>query len=367
MLSFLRKIFPFNRKKSSPSVSPRKSFQEHEFEDEPDGRRWKSEDRQSLIRPSFDDFSSQGDDTISNRTDEEESFSGSFNSPKEINAFPVQELRSDDQVRRREIIQTLIEFGVISGDDGVDMLESPTRGISKDSHAKAFSRGFITVNNYFWFPAHLNLSQCFLDYLNFRCQGGEILLNLLTRKVSIEDEEPYDDNKESEEKSLVVFDLLKSGDAEDTEGFFYSFCSGQVVSSEDVDHCINCHVCFEHSFWNCARCGSSVARLCRLCNSPIEIQCDVCGLQETIEESFSSCTSAAESLQDISQLLCEEGTSSRDSLDSSGLSEDHRDGNENGQAFFENNDSGSDCSLCQHQDDREEDEQAQANGPGLYY
>ena len=133
------------------------------------------------------------------------------------------------------------------------MLESPTRGISKDSHAKAFSRGFITVNNYFWFPAHLNLSQCFLDYLNFRCQGGEILLNLLTRKVSIEDEEPYDDNKESEEKSLVVFDLLKSGDAEDTEGFFYSFCSGQVVSSEDVDHCVNCHVCFEHSFWNCAR------------------------------------------------------------------------------------------------------------------
>ena len=57
-------------------------------------------------------------------------------------------------------------------------------------------------------------------------------------------------------------------------------------------------------FFHC-RCGSSVARLCRLCNSPIEIQCDVCGLQETIEESFSSCTSAAESLQDISQLLCE--------------------------------------------------------------
>lgn len=112
MLSFLRKIFPFNRKKSSPSVSPRKSFQEHEFEDEPDGRRLRSEDRQSLIRPSFDDFSSQGDDTISNRTDDEESFSGSFNSPKEINAFPVQELRSDDQARRREIIQTLIEFGV---------------------------------------------------------------------------------------------------------------------------------------------------------------------------------------------------------------------------------------------------------------
>ena len=133
------------------------------------------------------------------------------------------------------------------------MLESPTRGISKDSHAKAFSRGFITVNNYFWFPPQLNLSPCFLDYLNFRCQGGEILLNLLTRKVSIEDEETYEDNKETEEKSLVVFDLLKSGEAEDTEGFFYSFCSGQVVSSEDVDHCINCHVCFEHSFWNCAR------------------------------------------------------------------------------------------------------------------
>ena len=135
------------------------------------------------------------------------------------------------------------------------MLESPTRGISKDSHAKAFSRGFITVNNYFWFPPQLNLSPCFLDYLNFRCQGGEILLNLLTRKVSIEDEETYEDNKETEEKSLVVFDLLKSGEAEDTEGFFYSFCSGQVVSSEDVDHCINCHVCFEHSFWNCARYG----------------------------------------------------------------------------------------------------------------
>ena len=52
------------------------------------------------------------------------------------------------------------------------------------------------------------------------------------------------------------------------------------------------------------RCGASVARLCRLCDSHPDIQCDVCGLQESFEESF-SCTSNAESLQDISQLLCE--------------------------------------------------------------
>ena len=93
------------------------------------------------------------------------------------------------------------------------MLESPTRGISKDSHAKAFSRGFITVNNYFWFPPQLNLSPCFLDYLNFRCQGGEILLNLLTRKVSIEDEETYEDNKETEEKSPVKKTVMESTQA----------------------------------------------------------------------------------------------------------------------------------------------------------
>ena len=293
----------------------RPSLQDHGVEDIPDGRRMRTGDRQSLIRPTFDDFSSQGDDTISTvKTDEEESFSGSFSAPKEINAFPVQELRSDDRIRRHEILQILIDFGIISQDDGVDMLESPTRGIYKDSfHTKA-ARSFINLNNYFWFPQHLNLSSCFLDYLNYRCQGGDILLNLLTRKVTIEDDEDEDSQE------IQVLDLLKTG--QDTDGFFYSFCEGQVVSSEDVDHCTNCHVCFEHTFWNCARyfkiqcshfiltknlifrCGASVARLCRLCDSHPDIQCDVCGLQESFEESF-SCTSNAESLQDISQLLCE--------------------------------------------------------------
>ena len=189
----IKRIFPFNRKKSSPSAHSRKSFQENEAEDEPDGFQPNFEERQSLIKPTFDDFSSQGD-TVSNRSDgvEDEYYSNSFSTTKEINAISVQDLKSDDQARRHEIIQTLIEFGVVSADDGIDMELSPTRGISKDSHSLAVSRGFVKVNNFLWFPQQLNLSPCFLDYLNFRCQGGEILHNLLTRKVSIEDEAEED-------------------------------------------------------------------------------------------------------------------------------------------------------------------------------
>ena len=79
----LKRIFPFNRKKSSPSDSLKGTFQRNEAEDEADGLRSNLEERQSLLRPTFDDFSSQASDTVSNRSyGEDEYFSGSFNSPK---------------------------------------------------------------------------------------------------------------------------------------------------------------------------------------------------------------------------------------------------------------------------------------------
>ena len=50
-------------------------------------------------------------------------------------------------------------------------------------------KGFILVNNCLVFPRKLNLSRCFIDYLNYRCHSGEILSRLLARKVCLEIED----------------------------------------------------------------------------------------------------------------------------------------------------------------------------------
>merc|ERR1739844_782004 len=46
------------------------------------------------------------------------------------------------------------------------------------------------------------------------------------------------------------------------------------VNQEEVEHCLQCHVCFEHSFWSCKSCGATTARLCQLCCP--EVSCDFC-------------------------------------------------------------------------------------------
>lgn len=169
-------------------------------------------------------------------------------------------MKDEDRARRQEIIEALINFGILGAAEAVqisDTIFQPSYNATVGSSPRC--KGFILVNNFLRFPSYMKLSSCFVDYLNYRCQSGEILSKLLARKVccaslSLSPDEPAQLEQQGADAEKNVFDLVQKGD------FFYSFCLGKVVSLEDFDHCTGCHVCFEHSYWICKRCGASTAR-----------------------------------------------------------------------------------------------------------
>jgi len=267
MWSFLKRIFNV-RSKPVLTYSEKEELTGSTSNSErslPDQENSKKGVKSGIFQPKFDlvDFSSQDDDesvhdTISTAA---QSYDGTLEDDK----FSLSEMKPNDRARRDEIIDTLKELGVIN------MAQAHQISISKLPTPRFYvgsprSKGFILVNNHLGFSPYtdIDFSPCFIDYLNFRCHSGDILSRLLSRRVALETEE----YRRRAVDTAVVFDLVQERDV------FYSFCMGKVVNQEEVDHCLQCHVCFEHSFWSCKTCGATTARLCQLCYP--EVSCDFC-------------------------------------------------------------------------------------------
>jgi len=310
MWSFLKKCF--NSRFKSEAVKEKIEKDTSTAPDEKTKSKTMYNSRIGSFQPRFDlvDLSSQEDEeSIRDDYHEYDEFSTAGTFDEEDNSSSM---KPDDRARRDEIIDTLIELGVVNTDQAQRI--SNVKGGSHSFSESPRCKGFILVNNCLVFPRKLNLSRCFIDYLNYRCHSGEILSRLLARKVCLEIEDQDLEDGETRpvdaEKTAVVFDLLQKRD------IFYSFCLGKVVSVEDFDHCVQCHVCFEHSFWSCKTCGASTARLCQLCYP--EVSCDLCEQveeepetpnEEEVEESdVAECYDEYtwKSLQSLSQLAIDE-------------------------------------------------------------
>ena len=100
---------------------------------------------------------------------------------------------------------------------------------------------FVWVENFLSFPDDLNWSECFLDYLNYRCQSGEILSHLLRRKVL------SDDGKKIAVIDMIQDENLKFFHLEDAQSKTYSFCFGKPMNDE-INHCTECHGIFQFAF-----------------------------------------------------------------------------------------------------------------------
>lgn len=290
MLKFIRKIF--NRRKSVSSVHEvsSKDFSKSSPETNENHFRYNNQPRR------FDIELSSQDDEDSCCEDLASSVGAGSSFPKGLSENDEMiEMKSDDRARRQEIIETLIAFGVISYEEGKQISDTPYVRLCNTVTSSPRCKGFVLVNNFLRFPPYMNFSGCFLDYLNFRCQNGEILSRLLARKVFLEED---DDQLGNEGTEKSVFDLLRKRD------WFYSFCMGKLVSIDEFDHCSQCLVCFEHSFWCCKKCGTSTARLCQLCNPALEAKCNVCRQPLVIddEDQETFVTTSSESLQSLSQL-----------------------------------------------------------------
>ena len=96
--------------------------------------------------------------------------------------FSLSEMKPNDRVRRDEIIETLNELGVINMRQAQQIFNSRMPTNPRFYLGSPKSKGFILVNNHLGFPPSMDLSPCFIDYLNFRCHSGEILSRLLSRR-----------------------------------------------------------------------------------------------------------------------------------------------------------------------------------------
>lgn len=194
MLKFIRKWF--NRRKSSASVHE-VSCKSYTKKSSPNEKRFRysSQPRRFDIElSSQDDEDSCCEDVASSVT--------SF--PKGVSENDEMiEMKSDDRARRQEIIEALIAFGVISYDEGRQISDTPYVRLCSGGNAGSSSprcKGFVLVNNFLRFPSYMNFSGCFVDYLNYRCQSGEILSRLLARKVFLEDDDDLENGNEHDIK-----------------------------------------------------------------------------------------------------------------------------------------------------------------------
>ncbi len=127
---------------------------------------------------------------LSSQEDDNDSYLGTLASTVESRGDQEEEdlieMKEEDRERRQNIIDTLIDFGVVGVEEGRQISDTPYVRICTGSPR---CKAFVLVNNFLRFPSYINLSRCFTDYLNYRCQNGEILAKLLARKVCMQDED----------------------------------------------------------------------------------------------------------------------------------------------------------------------------------
>ena len=107
--------------------------------------------------------------------------------------------------RRSDILDVLTSQEIVPFDDVLKNLPSALPQNRPQSRNNATgNNGFIWVQNYLpIFPESLKLTACFCDYLNYRCQSGDILSNLLHRKVFYDKEESSNSSSEFSNANTV--------------------------------------------------------------------------------------------------------------------------------------------------------------------
>ena len=81
------------------------------------------------------------------------------------------------------------------------------------------------------------------------------------------------------------------------------YISGKVAFVDEVNHCTECHVCYEYQLRQCRNCCSSWAQFCPKCNNTSRTMCEVCGLDVSSWDSWTHSDDDADcSVHSISQL-----------------------------------------------------------------
>ena len=142
-----------------------------------------------------------------------------------------------DRERRRSIIRGLQVLDLIPSNLAQKIISSPASNVESPSRRNG-KANFVWVENFLSFPDDLKWSECFLDYLNYRCQSGEILSHLLRRKVCSEDGQKCAVIDMIHDENLKFFHL------EDAQNKTYSFCFGKPMNDE-INHCSECHGNFQ--------------------------------------------------------------------------------------------------------------------------
>ena len=172
----------------------------------------------------------------------------------------VQNLRNSDipfQKLRQEVVETLVHFKII---DSYELetyfgLDSITPEMCNESLDISFDDG---------------ISECFKDYVNYKCESARELTQLLdmavmARRFGFTESDYHSDRLGDQDIDLMTVAELIRTKCSDT--VYYSFCRKEVGQLGHDRHCSKCHQCTTWKYWHCKNCNkcSEGSRICQYC------------------------------------------------------------------------------------------------------
>ena len=171
-----------------------------------------------------------------------------------------QKLRNSNvpfQKLRQEVVETLVHFKII---DSYELetyfgLDSITPEMCNESLDISFDDG---------------ISECFKDYVNFKCESARELTQILdmpvmARQFGFTESDYHSDRLGDQDIDLMTIAELIRTKCSDT--VYYSFCRKEVGQLGHDRHCSKCHQCTTWKYWHCRSCNkcSEGSRICQYC------------------------------------------------------------------------------------------------------
>ena len=114
------------------------------------------------------------------------------------------------------------------------------------------------------------MSLCFRDYINFRCESVKELAQILEMQVRARASGFFESDYHPEKlgdrdiDSMTVAELIRT---KCSDTVYYSFCHKEIGQLGHDQHCSRCHQCNTWRFWHCSVCDKCTngGRICQFC------------------------------------------------------------------------------------------------------
>ena len=161
------------------------------------------------------------------------------------------------QKLRQEIVEILVHFQILDSYELENYfgLDSITQEMCNDSLG-------IELDD--------DISLCFRDYVNYRCESVRELTQILEMPVRARSSGFMESDYHPEKLGTRDIDMMTVAELIRTkcsDTVYYSFCRKEVGQLGHDRHCLHCHQCTTWKYWHCTACDkcSEGSRICQYC------------------------------------------------------------------------------------------------------